>query len=105
MTTIALVTDLIFATKITGTGKALERPVSIARSLDKLHQLLDALPPGPPQSSMLIIDLNATGPDPLAAISIAKTHPASPHIVAYLSHVQADLAQKARIAGAHQILA
>lgn len=105
MATIAFVTDLIFATKITGTGKALNRPVSVARSLVALHQQLDALPSGLPEVPLLIVDLNVTGPDPIAAISIARSHPAAPHIVAYLSHIQADLAQKARIAGAHEILA
>jgi len=105
MTTIALVTDLIFSNKITGTGKALDRPVAIARSLDKLYQLLDGIRLPAPTPLLFIVDLNATGPDPLAAIAIAKSHRASPYILAYVSHTQADLAASARAAGAHQILA
>ncbi|HVX85218.1 MAG TPA: response regulator [Phycisphaerae bacterium] len=100
MPAIALVTDLIFSTKITGTAKALSTPLVVARSLDTLKSRLDESPPSP----LVIIDLNAANLDPIAAIHLAKSHPTAPRIVAYLSHVQTDLAAAAKSAGADQVL-
>jgi hypothetical protein len=96
---LVLCTDLLFVTKITGTAKALGRPTRVLRSTEKLQEELRAYAPPP----LLIVDLNAGGPDPLAAIRLAKAH-AVP-VVAYLSHVQADLAAAAKQAGAEKILA
>ena len=104
MPTIAVVTDLIFGTKITGTGKALGKPVLVARTLEKLQEHLDAVP-ADAGAPTLIIDLNANGIDPIVAVRLARAHKASPNIIAYLSHVQVDLAQAAREAGAHQAMA
>jgi CheY-like chemotaxis protein len=104
MTAIALVTDLLFSTKITGTAKALGGAVLVARSLDALAARLSEAAPAP-ASPLVIVDLNITGVDPLAAIRAAKTHPRSPVVVAYVSHVQADLAGAARDAGADQVMA
>jgi CheY-like chemotaxis protein len=95
-----LCTDLIFSTKITGTAKALGRPFAVARSLEKLEQLLTASP----SPTVLIVDLNVSGLDPLAAIRVAKSQPNPPKITAFLSHVQVDLAAGAREAGADQVL-
>jgi CheY-like chemotaxis protein len=94
-----LCTDLLFVTKITGTAKALGRPVRVLRSTEKLQEELRAHAPPP----LLIVDLNAGGPDPLAAIRLAKAH-AVP-VAAYLSHVQVELAAAAREAGAEKVMA
>jgi DNA-binding NarL/FixJ family response regulator len=94
-------TDLIFSTKITGTAKALGQPCAVARTPEKLAELLANAPP----EALLIVDLNAAGLDPLAAIQLAKAHAWPPRVVAFLSHVQADLAAAARQAGADQVLA
>jgi hypothetical protein len=104
MSTIAFVTDLIFATKITSTAKALGVPVTMVRTAEKLRETLDALPTDAADRPQVLIDLNATA-DPVAAVRLAKAHPAHPLIVAYLSHVQAELAQQAREAGADQVMA
>jgi DNA-binding NarL/FixJ family response regulator len=97
-------TDLIFSTKITGTAKSLGRPFAVARSLEKLRDLLAAN-----ASALVIIDLAATGIDPLDAIRLAKTPPApdapKAKVVTFLSHLQTDLAAAARQAGADQVLA
>jgi hypothetical protein len=100
---IILCTDLIFSTKITGTAKALNQPYAVARSLEKLQQLLDA--GGEPGAKWtLIVDLNAPV-DTIAAVRLAKAHAAAPYVVAFLSHVQAELAAAAREAGADRVLA
>jgi len=101
---IILCTDLIFSTKITGTAKALNQPYAVARTLDKLQQLLDAATTTPTASTRIILDLNITGIDPIAVIQLAKSHPSSPHITAFLSHVQVAPAAAARTAGADRVL-
>ncbi len=54
---------------------------------------------------LLIVDLNITAVDPMAAIRLAKGHAAGPRVVGFLSHVQVDLAAAARAAGADQVMA
>jgi len=98
-TTIAVVTDLIFSTKITGTGKALGKPVLVARTLERLREHLAT---GGGQTTV-IVDLNVAGIDPMAAIRQAKA--AGAKVVAFLSHVQAELAAGAREAGADEVIA
>jgi DNA-binding response OmpR family regulator len=98
---VILCTDLIFSTKIAGTGKAIGVACVVARDNEKLRALLDTASPDP----LVIVDLNVSGVDPMAAIALARAHPLAPRIVAYVSHVQVDLAMAAREAGADQILA
>ncbi len=99
MPLILLVTDLIFSTKITSTAKSLGIPFTAVRSIEKLGEAL-ALSPG----GTLIVDLNITAVDPVAAIQAAKSRPEPPRIIAFLSHVQVELAEAARAAGADQVL-
>jgi CheY-like chemotaxis protein len=104
MPVIAVVTDLIFSTKITGTAKALGATVLVARSLEKLGEHLSATTADAHQPPLVIIDLNASGLDALEAVRTAKSHPAKPPVIAFLSHVQVDLAAQARQAGADEVL-
>ena len=97
----AYVTDLLFSTKITSTGQALGVPVGVARSVDALAAKLGEVAEG--DSSLVIVDLNASG-DPLEAIRRMKSLPAPPRVIAYVSHVQADLAAAARTAGADEVM-
>jgi DNA-binding NarL/FixJ family response regulator len=94
-------TDLIFSTKITGTAKAVGKAFGSARNLERLQHLLDDAPDG----ALVIVDLNAQGVDPLAAIALVKSAPRRLRVVAFLSHVQAELAAAARQAGADEVLA
>ncbi len=98
---IAVVTDLIFSTKITGTAKALGKPFAVARNLDRLRALLDESPELP----LVIVDLNSSGLDTVEAVRVAKAHAKNPHVVAFLSHVEVELAQQARAAGADRVMA
>ncbi len=95
----AFVSDLIFATKISSTGRALDLEVGIVRTPDALAARLEAH-----RGGLLLIDLNAANDDPTRAVSIARgaTHP--PHIVCFLSHVQTELAEQARQAGADEVM-
>jgi DNA-binding NarL/FixJ family response regulator len=98
---IAVVTDLIFGTKITGTAKALGKPFGVARNLDRLRALLDEAP----ESPLVIVDLNSNGVDTVEAVRVAKGHAKNARVVAFLSHVQVELAQQAKEAGADRVMA
>lgn len=100
MRTIAWVTDLIFATKIRSTAQAVGAVVELVRDRPGLES---AVASGP--VDQVLLDLNATGLDPASAVAAARAIPGRPRIIAYLSHVQADLAAAARAAGADEILA
>ena len=92
-------TDLIFSTKITGTAKALGRTFAVARALPRLEELLAAGTP-----ALVIIDLAAAGIDPLEAIRRAKAQSPA-RVVAFLSHIETELAAEALGAGADSVMA
>lgn len=94
-----LITDLIFSTKITSTAQSLHIPFAVVRTLEQLAAKLTTAAGG-----TLIVDLNITAVDPLAAIKAAKALPAPPRIIGFLSHVQAELAAAAQSAGADLVL-
>jgi len=93
--------DLIFSTKITGTAKALGQPFAVARTVERLGTLLE----GAGEGALVIVDLNIGGADPLGAIRLAKARPVPVRVVAFLSHVQVELAAAARDAGADEVMA
>jgi DNA-binding NarL/FixJ family response regulator len=96
----AIVTDLIFATRIRSAAEALGVGLQVIRTLDALaDRLADA------GNQLLMVDLNADGLDPLAAIRQAKEAAPSVHVIAFVSHVQVELAAAARKAGADQVMA
>ena len=96
---IAFVTDLIFSTKIASTGKSLEVPVRIVRSVDALSERL-----ADDDVGLVLIDLNADGANPLDAIRATRQLADPPRIIAYVSHVQTDLAAAAGEAGADEVM-
>lgn len=95
----AIVTDLIFSTKIVTEARAQQRQVRVLRSYSVLSEFLRATPP-----DMLIVDMNCGGINPISAIALAKNCKPNCKIVAYLSHIQQDLAQQAMQAGAEQVV-
>ncbi len=76
--TIAVVTDLIFSTKITGTGKVLNKPVLVARTLDRLREHLDAAATAGETVPLVLVDLNSAGLDTVEAVRQAKGHASKP---------------------------
>lgn len=91
--------DLIFRTKIASTAKSLGLAAQFVRTTRQFAKELNARP-----APLAIIDLNA-GDNPLEAVCIAVTATPRPRVVAYLSHVQAELARAARDAGADAVMA
>jgi hypothetical protein len=97
--TAALVSDLIFATKIRSAAKAAGVSVTIVRSVDALAERLKA-----GSDALIIVDLNADA-DALGAVRRSRAAAHQPRTIAYASHVQADLIEAARRAGAHEVMA
>lgn len=95
---VAWITDLIFETKIRSTAQSLGAALTTVRSIASLTAELDRSPP-----TLVIVDLNAAG-DPIEAVTLAKAHASHPRVVAYVSHVDVDLARRAQSAGADEVM-
>ena len=98
MQCVALVTDMIFETKIRSTAESLGVTLMTVGTLDELRAALNAEDP-----SLVIVDLDETGCEPADAVGLAAGHACCPRIVAYGSHVRTDLLQAAEQAGAHEV--
>ena len=92
MSVVALVTDLMFSTKISSTGAAVNVPVRVVRTADELE----------PGADLLLVDLDAE--DAIAAIERCRTMIPSPRIVPFGPPVRADLVAAARRARAARCL-
>ena len=95
---VLVISDLIFETKVRATGQVVGVAVRTVRSAAELSTVLDgaAVP-------LVIVDLN-TGTDAIESVRAAASHSENPRVLAFVSHVDADLAQAARDAGAHDVL-
>lgn len=90
--------DLIFETKIKSTGHSLGVGTVVVRSVTELETLLQ-------QSAvrLLIVDLNTAGPTALDAIRAAKDS-AGVRVIAFVSHVDTELAALASQTGADEVM-
>ena len=99
---LAIVDDLMFTSKIRTAASQLGVAVTFARSRDAaLTGMRNASP------SLVILDLNAGGTDPLGVVASMKADPALAGIptVGFVSHVQTDLIERARQAGVGEVMA
>lgn len=96
---IAVVNDMIFATKIRSTAEAVGVSVSFAKILEELKRLLDD---GDVQ--LVIVDLGLDGGQGIECVSVACSHSPRPRVLAYGSHVDTELADQARAAGADEVM-
>ncbi|MCH8343417.1 MAG: hypothetical protein IH983_05475 [Planctomycetes bacterium] len=99
-TIVALVPDLIFATKIASTARSLGVEVATVRTLDQLTERLSSN-----HDALVLIDLEAPDLDPIHAIELCKQSEHQPRTIAFGSHVRTDLLGAARRAGADEVLA
>jgi len=97
MCVVALVTDLLFATKIRSTAEAVGVAVQLARSMPELLRAAE-------RANLVLIDVNSSGLDAIEAIRQVRSLPNRPKILAYLSHVQRELADAAGHAGADEVM-
>jgi CheY-like chemotaxis protein len=98
---IVAVDDMFFASKIRGTAEALGRQITMVRTVEGLIEQAELLSP-----SLIILDLNSTRIDPIAAIQSLKSRPELKGlpILGFLSHVQVDLKHSAEQAGCDQVM-
>lgn len=96
---LALVDDLFFQAKILETAKQVGITVRTSATGDALLAQIAKEAP-----KLVIVDLNARGA-PLQAIERVRATAQGLPLIAFLSHVQTDLAQQARAAGCTQVMA
>ena len=99
---LAIVDDLMFASKIKAAASQLGLTVAFARSSDAaMTAIRDNTP------TLVILDLNNPRTDPLGIVAAIKGDPATRAIrtVGYASHVQADVIDAARLAGVDEVMA
>jgi len=99
---LAVLDDLLFTSRIRAAANQLGVAVTIARSADEaLAEMRTSAP------SLVIFDLNSARTDPLGTVAAMKQDAALASIptVGFVSHVQADLIDKARRTGVDEVLA
>jgi CheY-like chemotaxis protein len=94
---VALMDDLFFQMKLAETAKHLGVEVKVAANGDALLQLMEPVP------KLVIVDLNARS-QPLQAIQKLRQTNRDIRVVAFLSHVQTQLAAQAQAAGCDEVL-
>jgi len=97
---VVLIDDMIFATKIASTGSAVGICVATVKTAEAVTRAM-----AESRVSLLIVDLGSTGDEAFAAIDAAVAHASRPRVVAFVSHVDIDMANRARSAGADEVLA
>lgn len=96
---LVLIRDLIFETKIRSTAQALGVVTACVRSCDELAGKLEKM-----DRPLVLVDLNLPDEEGLRAVAICKGHPSDPRTIAFVSHVDQELAAKASTAGADSVL-
>jgi len=99
---LAVLNDLLFASKIRTTAKQLGVELTIVKSADAAAT--DAMRQHAP--SLVIVDLNNTTGYPLEVLSSMQQDPVLSKIptIGFASHVQTELIEQARRAGAREVL-
>ena len=92
---IAIVSDMIFATRITGTAEKVGADCRIISNPTDLQATLKSENPG-----TVLVDMNCDGILPEEAIRTVKSRCPNARVVAFFSHVQTELMERARAAGA-----
>ncbi len=95
---IAIVSDMIFATRITGTAEKVGAKCKVVKDPGTLQDALVSENPG-----TVLVDMNCDGVSPEAAIRTVKSHCPNARVVAFFSHVQTELMEQARAAGADEV--
>jgi DNA-binding NarL/FixJ family response regulator len=94
---VALMDDIFFQMKVAETAKHLGIEFKVAANTDALLGLLE------PRPQLVIVDLNARN-QPIDAIVRLRAASKDIRVVAFLSHVQRELAEQARNAGCDEVM-
>ena len=95
---IAIVSDMIFASRITGTAAKVGAKCKIVKDPGALQDALESDEPG-----TVLVDMNCDGISPEEAIRTVKSQCPNARVVAFFSHVQTELMEQARAAGADDV--
>jgi CheY-like chemotaxis protein len=95
---VALVDDLFFQAKLVETAKHLGVELRTCTTPDAM---LAEIAENPPR--LVVVDLNARN-NPLEAVERMRASAGEIPLLGFLSHVQVELAQKARAAGCHDVM-
>jgi CheY-like chemotaxis protein len=95
---VALVDDIFFQAKLLETAKLLGVELRTCGTPDAM---LAEIAHNPPR--LIVVDLNARN-NPLDAVERARASAGHIPLLGFLSHVQVDLAEKARAAGCHDVM-
>ncbi|HEV2298412.1 MAG TPA: response regulator [Candidatus Acidoferrales bacterium] len=95
---LALVDDIFFQAKMLETAKHLGVEMKSFTTSDALLAEVEKQPP-----KLVVVDLNARH-SPLDAISSLRARKRDIPVVAFLSHVQTELASRAREAGCTEVM-
>ena len=97
---VAVVPDLFFAAKISGTAK------QVGVTLEFANSEQDLLTKGRDAACLIILDLNANGFNPVSLIRKLKADPdtAKTPLVGFVQHEMSELIEAARTAGCDQVL-
>jgi DNA-binding NarL/FixJ family response regulator len=94
---VALMDDIFFQMKVAETARHLGIEFKVATNTDALLSLLE------PRPQLVIVDLNARS-QPIEAIVKLRVASKDIRVVAFLSHVQRELAEQARNAGCDEVM-
>ena len=99
---IAVVDDLLFASKIRGAAAQAGAEVRFVKTAEALLEAARSAEP----AAVVILDLQTSLLDPFAAAEMLKTdeRASAASVVAFFPHVQADLQRRARAAGIEHVL-
>ncbi|MFY9690191.1 MAG: hypothetical protein WAJ86_09665 [Candidatus Acidiferrales bacterium] len=95
---VALVDDLFFQMKLIETAKQLGVELRTCATADALADEIGARVP-----KLVVVDLNARS-NPLEAIERVRASGPQIPLIGFLSHVQVDLAERARAAGCPEVM-
>ena len=96
---IAIVSDLIFSSRITGTANKVGATCKIVKDIPSLQNELESS-----DVTTVLMDLSCDGLAPEEAIRTIKSKRPGIRVVAFCSHVQTELMTQATNAGADLVL-
>jgi CheY-like chemotaxis protein len=94
---VGLMDDLFFQMKVAETAKHLGLEFKVAANGEVLSTMLE------PPTKLVIVDLNAKS-DPVATIARLRATQKQLPVIAFLSHVQTELAAQAKAAGSTEVM-
>jgi CheY-like chemotaxis protein len=94
---VGLMDDLFFQMKVAETAKHLGLEFKVAANGEVLSTMLD------PPTKLVIVDLNAKS-DPVATIARLRVTQKQLPVISFLSHVQTELAARAKAAGSTEVM-